>query len=78
MFLVEAALLSSLGGALGLLAGIAGTTALQAVYPRFPVQTPTWAIAAALAVSAGVGVLFGALPAYRASRLDPVIALGRG
>ena len=76
-FLVEAALLSLVGGLLGMAVGLGANQALRIVYPSFPVDTPTWAIVAALCVSAGVGLAFGALPAVRASRLDPIIALGR-
>lgn len=40
--------------------------------------TPAWAVAAALAVSALVGVVFGLLPARQAAMLDPVEILGAG
>jgi putative ABC transport system permease protein len=76
-FLVEAALLSTFGGLIGLAVGLGANAALQVAYPAFPVTTPRWAIVAALAVSAGVGLVFGALPAVRAARLDPIVALGR-
>ena len=36
---------------------------------------PLWAIVAVLALSLGTGIVFGVLPAWRASRLDPVAAL---
>ena len=76
-FLVEAALLSLIGGLIGLAVGLGANQVLRTLYPSFPVSTPTWAVVAALVVSAGVGLAFGALPAVRASRLDPIIALGR-
>lgn len=76
-FLVEAALLSTAGGVLGLLAGWAGIVVLRGVFPGFPVAAPFWAVAAALAVSVSVGLVFGVLPARRAARLDPVVALAR-
>lgn len=76
-FLVEAALLSLVGGLLGMACGFGANFVLRVVYPSFPVSTPDWAVGAALVVSAGVGLLFGALPALRASRLDPIAALGR-
>ena len=41
----------------------------------FPAAAPTWAVAASLAVSLGVGIVFGAVPAKRAAKLDPVQAL---
>jgi len=77
LFLVEAALLSTAGGLLGLLAGWGGTAVLRGLYPDFPVGAPAWAVVAALAVSLSVGLVFGVLPARRAARLDPVIALAR-
>ncbi len=77
VFLVEAALLATLGGSVGLLAGLGAGRFLQQLYPEFPFHPPTWAIPAALGVSCSVGLLFGILPARRASRLDPVMALMR-
>jgi len=76
-FLVEAAIISSAGGALGLTAGFLLNRSVTLFYPSFPVQPPGWAVAGAVAVSILVGVLFGALPARRAARLDPVTALAR-
>ena len=77
VFLVEAAILSSAGGSLGLLAGLGAGRFLQRLYPDFPLQPPVWAILAALAVSGSVGLFFGILPARHAARLDPVQALMR-
>jgi ABC-type antimicrobial peptide transport system permease subunit len=74
-FLVEAALLSSAGGLLGVAVGIGGTRLVQALYPSFPIEPPSWAVPAAVIVSTSVGLVFGALPARRAARLDPVAAL---
>lgn len=74
-FLVEAALLSSAGGLLGVAVGVGGARLVQALYPSFPMEAPPWAVPAAVAVSMSVGLIFGALPARRAARLDPVAAL---
>jgi putative ABC transport system permease protein len=77
VFLVEAAILSTAGGSLGLVAGLGAGRFLQWLYPEFPVQPPPWAVAAALVVSCSVGLLFGILPARNAARLNPVQALMR-
>ncbi|MDP6540743.1 MAG: ABC transporter permease [Planctomycetota bacterium] len=76
LFLVEAVLLSSAGGVIGLTASWLATQLVMLWYPSFPAQPPAWAIGASLALSLVVGALFGVLPARGASRLDPVIALG--
>ena len=76
-FLVEAALLSTSGGVLGLFVGWGGTVLMRGLFPGFPVEAPAWAVAAALAVSVSVGLVFGVLPARRAARLEPIVALSR-
>jgi putative ABC transport system permease protein len=75
VFLVEAALLSATGGAIGLLAALGIARVVKLVLPGVPLETPTSFMVAALAVSVAVGLLSGALPARRASRLDPIDAL---
>jgi putative ABC transport system permease protein len=77
VFLLEAAILSTSGGVLGLAVGIGGGQLLRRLVPEFPVQPPVWAVVAALLVSLAVGLVFGGLPARRAARLDPVLALMR-
>jgi len=78
IFIIEAALISSLGGLLGLVLGWLAVRLLVQFYPAFPASPPAWAVWAALLVSVAVGVTFGLLPARRASRLDPVLALAGG
>jgi len=76
LFLSEASLLSLLGGVLGLVTGIGLAQLLHAFLPALPVSTPPLFIVLALGVSFTVGILSGLLPARRAARLDPVVALG--
>ena len=73
-FLVEAVVLCLVGGAVGILVGHGGSQLVEALM-RWPVQTSPAAIAAAVLVSAGVGIVFGFYPAWKASRLDPIDAL---
>lgn len=74
LYLAEAAMLSTGGGVLGLILGLG----LADVLRRFgiPTHTPLDFAALALVVSLAVGLLSGILPARRAARLDPVLALG--
>ena len=71
-FLVEATVLC-LGGAMGILLGHGGSMLVR-VLLHWPVQTSPIAIAAAVVVSVGVGIIFGFYPAWKA-RLDPIEAL---
>lgn len=73
-FLVEAVLLTGTGAAAGLLVGTALAWAIGRFSP-LPTSVPWWAIAAALGSATITGVVFGLIPAIRASRLDPVEAL---
>ncbi|MBI4586777.1 MAG: ABC transporter permease [Planctomycetes bacterium] len=77
LFLTEAICLAVAGGFLGLGAGEAGVWALQTIYPSFPVTPPAWSPPAAMALALAAGAFFGAMPASRAARLDPVAALSR-
>ena len=73
-FLVEAATLTCIGASIGLIGGSAVAYMVNRFTP-VPASTPGGAIAAALIVSAFTGIVFGLLPAMRASKLDPVDAL---
>ncbi|MFP3939826.1 MAG: ABC transporter permease [Thermoanaerobaculia bacterium] len=75
VFLVEALMLSSAGGALGLGVGYGSARLLAGLFPALPASPPGWAVASALALAVVVGGVFGLLPARRAARLDPVEAL---
>jgi putative ABC transport system permease protein len=76
-FLTEAALLSVAGALAGLLLGHAGAWALRTLYPALPAWPPDWAVLAAVGTALTTGILFGVMPARRASRLDPVQALSK-
>jgi ABC-type antimicrobial peptide transport system permease subunit len=73
-FLVEAVVLCLVGGGLGILLGHGGSHVVRMVL-HWPVETSPVAIAAAVLVSATVGIAFGFYPAWKASRLDPIDAL---
>jgi putative ABC transport system permease protein len=73
-FLVEAAVLSSLGGLLGLLAALGIGAVIERVSP-LPASLEPWSILLALGVSMAVGVFFGLFPASKAAKLDPIVAL---
>ena len=73
-FLVEAVILSLLGGALGILLG-GGLSHLIASYAGWPPTISTGSIIIAFGTSASIGVFFGFYPAISASRLDPIEAL---
>ncbi len=73
-FLVEAVLLCLLGGAIGILLG-RGISILVRSFEHWPTAPSIPVIIVAVLVSAGVGVIFGFYPAWKASRLDPIEAL---
>jgi putative ABC transport system permease protein len=73
-FLLEAVLLTTIGGVTGMALGIAVAVLVDRLTP-VPAAVTWWALALAFGVSAAVGIVFGVVPAQRAGRLDPVVAL---
>jgi putative ABC transport system permease protein len=72
-FVIEAVLLASCGGVLGVALAFGAT--FLGRFLNFPAEVPMWAVALGLGVSSGIGLLAGIYPAWRASRLDPAVAL---
>jgi putative ABC transport system permease protein len=74
-FLIEAVLISLTGGTVGILAGIAVPLSVQFFVENVQIPISIWSIVIAFAVSSLVGLVFGMLPASRASKLNPTEAL---
>jgi putative ABC transport system permease protein len=73
-FLIEAVVLTSIGGVLGVVLGSAIGLTVNLI-SGFPVSLPLWSFALGLGFSASVGIISGMIPAWRASRMDPIEAL---
>jgi putative ABC transport system permease protein len=73
-FLVEAATLTGIGGAIGIVFGLVFGTLITRVMD-IEAEVPIWSAAVAATVSIAIGIVFGLLPANRAARLEPVEAL---
>ena len=75
-FLIEAVLLATIGGLIGIGLGFLMAHGIAGLIPNFPApNVPWWAVVGACLFSALVGVLFGSLPASKAARLAPIDAL---
>jgi putative ABC transport system permease protein len=75
LFLGEAAILSTIGGSAGVLAGLGIAAAVGTFIPALPVEVPYFYVVLSIAVSFLAGLASGVLPARRAARLDPLDAL---
>ncbi len=75
LFLAEAILLSLAGAAAGLAAGTLVTWLGRRALPTFALSAPLWAVILAVVIALVSGIVFGLMPARRAARLDPVLAL---
>jgi putative ABC transport system permease protein len=74
-FLLEATVISLTGGIVGIIVGVAGPLSVQFFVENIKIPISIWSIVIAFAVSSLVGLVFGMLPANRASRLNPTEAL---
>ncbi len=74
-FLLEATVLTGLGGIAGLGLGWLIASASKLVFSSLPIAVPAWAAISGIVVSVGVGLFFGIWPAAKAAKLDPVQAL---
>jgi ABC-type antimicrobial peptide transport system permease subunit len=73
-FLVEAVVLCLMGGFMGIAIGRLAAIVMN-LFLKLPTEVSMLAIVASITVSAGVGIIFGYYPAWKASRLDPIEAL---
>lgn len=73
-FLIEAVVLTGIGGLAGLAVGELLAFLINR-YSPLPAFVPVWAIAVGVGISAAVGIVFGMWPAWKAARLDPIEAL---
>ncbi len=73
-FLIEAVVLTAIGGLAGLAVGEIGSLLMNR-YSPLPAYVPLWAIGVGVGISAAVGIIFGLWPAWKAARLNPIDAL---
>ncbi len=74
-FLIEAVILSLLGGVIGIILGMAVGMGVAALSPLPSAYIPLWAVGLSFLFSGGVGIFFGMYPAVKAARLNPIDAL---
>lgn len=74
-FLAEAMGLSILGGSIGVGGAVLITYAVYLFYPSFDMRAPGWILGPAFLMALIVGVTFGVIPAWRASRIETLDAL---
>ena len=73
-FLIEAVVLTAIGGLAGLAVGEVASLVINK-YSPLPAYVPLWAIGLGVGISAAVGIIFGLWPAWKAARLNPIEAL---
>lgn len=73
-FLIEAMILSLVGGVIGVLAGILAAYAVK-IFAAWPILIQPWSVLLSFAVCSLTGIFFGWYPAQKASRLDPIDAI---
>jgi putative ABC transport system permease protein len=74
-FLIEAVMLTSLGGVIGILLGAVITFLVHRLLPSLPAEMSLFWVALSFTLSAAIGLFFGYYPAHRAAELDPVVCL---
>jgi len=74
-FLIEAMVLTGVGGMFGIILATALSYLITSFIPDLPAVIPLWAVITGFSVSVGIGLVFGVWPAQKAARLDPIEAL---
>jgi putative ABC transport system permease protein len=74
-FLLEAMTLTAIGGLIGVVLAVGISNLVMIFVPSLPATVEMWMIVTSLAVSVGIGLIFGVLPARKASKLDPIECL---
>ncbi len=73
-FLIESALMATLGGLIGILLGVGAAEAITLIF-GVSVSLSVWSILLGLFMATGTGIFFGVYPASKAAKLDPIVAL---